>query len=71
MVNFYNIRIDGDYIVAEAWNEMNNNRENIRAKLDGTYHSSSDSDIIKATWNIVIDYEKRHKLPDKTTVAWG
>lgn len=71
MVNFYDIKIEDGFITAEAWNETNNTRENIRAKLDGTYHSSSDTDIIKATWNLVIEYEKKHKLPEKTTVAWG
>lgn len=71
MVNFYNIKIDNEYITADVWNEMNNKKEFIRAKLDGSYHSSSDDDIIKATWNIIIEYEKDGKLPEKTTVAWG
>jgi hypothetical protein len=71
MVNFYNISIEGDFITARVWNETNNNREDIRAKLDGTYHSSKDTDIIKATWNLVIEYKEKHKLPKKTTVVWG
>ena len=71
MVTFYNIRLIDGYIYANAWNEMNGVIEDIKAKVDGTYHSSSDHDIIKATWSIVAEYVVNHKLPKKTTVAWG
>lgn len=71
MVTFTNIRVVDGYIYANAWNEMNGIKESIKAKMDGSYHSSSDFEIIKATWNLVIKYEHNHKLPKKTTVAWG
>lgn len=50
MVHFTNIVIKDGYIEADVWNESNGVREHIRAKLDGSYHSSSDGDIQKATW---------------------
>lgn len=71
MVTFTNIRIENGYIYANAWNEMNNIKENIKAKMDGSYQSSNDNDIIKATWNLVIEYEHNHRLPKKMTVTWG
>lgn len=71
MVNFTNIRVVDGYIYANAWNEMNGIKESIKAKMDGSYHSSNDNGIIKATWNLVIEYEDKHKLPKKMTVTWG
>ena len=71
MVSFNSIQVNNGMITAVAINETNNNIERISAKMDGTYHSSKDTDIIKATWNLVIEYEKNKKLPSSTTVCWG
>lgn len=71
MVSLENISIKDGYMKAYATNEENGFSENIKAKIDGSYHSSSDTDIIKATWNIVVEYEKTGKIPKKVYVAWG
>lgn len=71
MVSFHNIQVNRGVITAIAINESNNNTEKISARMDGTYHSSSDTDIVKATWNLVIEYEKTRKLPGSTTICWG
>lgn len=71
MVYLKNIKLVNGYITAYATNEETGFSENIKAKIDGSYHSSSDTDIIKATWNIVVKYEKTGKIPKKAYVAWG
>jgi len=71
MVSLENISIKDGYMIAYANNEETGFSESIRAKMDGSYHSSSDTDIIKATWNIVVEYEKTGKMPKKAYVAWG
>ena len=71
MVILENIQTDGKVFTAHAFNDLNGVAENIQAKMDGTYHSSKDSDIIKATWSVIAEYEVKGKMPKKTAVAWG
>lgn len=59
MVDLKNIKLVNGYITAYATNEETGFSENIKAKIDGSYHSSSDTDIIKATWNIVVKYQRK------------
>lgn len=70
MVTFYDIKVENGVLTALAVNETSGNREGIVARIDGSYHSSSDKDIIKATWGLVV--ESRDKgFPKKTSIAWG
>lgn len=71
MVTFTNIRIENGYIYATALDESTGFTEDIIAKLDGSYHSSSDYTIIKATWNVVIEYKKYKKIPKEMQIVWG
>lgn len=71
MVVLTNIKTENGYITAHAINRLSGTAEDIKAKLDGTYHSSVDPDIVKATWNIVVEYEGTGKLPERAEVAWG
>lgn len=70
MVTFYNIRVEKGILTALVINEVTGNRESITAKIDGTYHSSKDRDIIKATWGLVVESQGKN-FPEKTSIAWG
>lgn len=73
MVSFYNIKIENGIFTATAVNEYTGNKEEISAKTDGSYHSSKDNDIVKATWGLIVKYEhsKRKKIPETDCVAWS
>lgn len=70
MVHFENICVKDGILTARATNLETNFTEQITVKLDGSYHSGSDSDIIKATWNIIGRY-KGKKFSKETGVSWG
>lgn len=76
MVLMSNIHCKDGILEADAYNEINGIRVHIVAKLDGSYiNYTTDSDIVKATWNIVVDYKdyisKGKKYPNEMPVAWG
>lgn len=71
MITFYNIKVVDGTLTALAVNEVNNTKENIVAKVDGSYHSSKNSDIVRATWGMIWEAKKNKKFPEKTTIAWG
>ena len=70
MITFYDIKVENGVLTALALNENTGTKENITAKLDGTYHSSNDSLIVKATWNLIVEYENKG-FPTAMSVAWG
>lgn len=70
MVTFYNIKVSNGVLTALAFNEATGTKESITANLDGTYHSSSDSLVVKATWSLVVEYENKG-FPNEISVAWG
>lgn len=70
MVDFENICVENGILTATAINLETGNREDITARLDGSSHSSTDWDIVKATWNLVGRYNGK-KFPKKTSVVWG
>lgn len=70
MVTFYDIKVNNGVLTALALNEATGTTESITANLDGTYHSSSDSLVVKATWSLVVEYEKKG-FPKEISVAWG
>lgn len=70
MVTFYDIKVNNGVLTALALNEATGTKESITANLDGTYHSSSDSLVLKATWSLVVEYEKKG-FPKEISVAWG
>lgn len=57
MVDFENIIVKDEVLTATATNLETNSNEDIVARLDGSFHSSSDWDIVKATWNIIGRYK--------------
>lgn len=69
MVDFENIIVKDEVLTATATNLETNSNEDIVARLDGSFHSSSDWDIVKATWNIIGRY-KGKKFPKETSVVW-
>ena len=70
MIDFENIQVVDGVLTASAVNLETGNRESITAKLDGSFHSSTDWDIVKATWNVIGRY-KGKKFPKETSVVWG
>ena len=70
MVDFENICVKDGVLTATATNlETNNKEDDIVARLDDSFHSSIDWDIVKATWNLVGRYNGK-KFPKKTSVVW-
>lgn len=70
MVDFENIVVKDGVLTADAVNARYGIKEHITAKVDGSYHSSSDNEIVRATWNIVIEARKKKKYPNKTSIVW-
>lgn len=70
MVEFDNIEVIDGYIEADAYIETEGIREHIRAKIDGTYHSSQTRAILAGTANLISMYNKDNELPKKITIAW-
>lgn len=70
MVDFENICVENGILTATAINLETGNREDIIARLDGGSHSSTDWDIVKATWNVIGRY-KGKKFPKEASVVWG
>lgn len=70
MVEFDNIEVIDGYIEADAYIETEGIREHIRAKIDGTYHSSQTRAILAGTANLISMYNKDNALPKKITIAW-
>lgn len=70
MVDFENICVKDGVLTADAVNARYGIKEHIIANIDGSYHSSSDNEIIRATWNIVIEARKKKKYPSKTSIVW-
>lgn len=70
MVDFENIVVKDGVLTADAVNARYCIKEHITAKVDGSYHSSSDNEIVRATWNIVIEARKKKKYPNKTSIVW-
>lgn len=70
MVDFENIVVKDGVLTADAVNARYGIKEHITAKIDGSYHSSSDNEIVRATWNIVIEARKKKKYPNKTSIVW-
>lgn len=70
MVDFENICVENGVLTADAVNARYGIKEHITAKIDGSYHSSSDNEIVRATWNIVIEARKKKKYPSKTSIVW-
>ena len=76
MVLMSNIHCKNGILEADAYNDINDIKAHVMAKLDGSYiNYTMDSDIVKATWNIVVDYKdyisKGKKYPNEIPVAWG
>lgn len=69
MVDFENIIVKDEVLTATATNLETNSNEDIVARLNGSFHSSSDWDIVKATWNIIGRY-KGKEFPKETSVVW-
>lgn len=64
MVDFENIVVKDGILTADAVNARYGIKEHITAKIDGSYHSSSDNEIVRATWNIVIEARKeKEEIP--------
>ena len=55
MVDFENICVKDGVLTADAVNVRYGIKEHITAKIDGSCHSSSDNEIIKATWGVVLE----------------
>lgn len=70
MVTFYEIKVIDGVLTALAV-KCNGEQERITAKTDGSYHSSKDGEIIRATWGLVWNASKKGKYPEKLTIAWG
>lgn len=71
MVIFYKIIVVNGVLTALAV-KGNGEQERITAKVDGSYHSSKDEEIIRATWCLVLEArENNGKYPEKTSIAWG
>lgn len=71
MVSFYNIKVENGILTAHAVNESTCHEEDIKAMIDGSRHSSRDSDIVRATWGVVWEAKKAKKFPKETTISWG
>ena len=69
MVDFENIHVENGVLTADAVNARYGIKEHITANIDGSYHSSSDNEIVRATWNIVIEARKKKKYPSKTSIV--
>lgn len=70
MVDFENICVENGILTADAVNARYGIKEHITANIDCSYHSSSDNEIVKATWGVVLEARKKKKYPSKTTIAW-
>lgn len=70
MVDFENICVKDGVLTATATNLETNNKEDIVARLDGSFHSSIDWNIVKATWNVIGRYKEK-KFLKETSVVWG
>ena len=70
MVDFDNIEVIDGYIEADAYVETEGIREHIRAKIDGTYHSSQTRAILAGAANLISMYNREGALPKKITIAW-
>lgn len=70
MVDFYNIKVENGILTALAVKATTGEKFDVKAKVDGSYHNCSDGEIIKATWGVVWEANKKGKYPDKTTIAW-
>mgnify|MGYP000235213521 CR=1 FL=1 len=57
MVDFEDIVVKDEVLTATAINLDTSNKESIIARIDGSFHSGSDCDIVKATWNIIGRYK--------------
>lgn len=57
MVDFEDIVVKDEVLPATAINLDTSNKESIIARIDGSFHSGSDCDIVKATWNIIGRYK--------------
>lgn len=72
MVTFYEIKVEDGVLTALAVKDTNGKSERIEAKTDGSYHSSKDGEIIRATWGLVWQAKQnKGKYPEKLTIAWG
>lgn len=57
MVDFEDIVVKDEVLTATAINLDTSNKESIIARIDGSFRSGSDCDIVKATWNIIGRYK--------------
>ena len=69
MVDFENICVKDGILTADAVNARYGIKEHIIANINGSYHSSSDNEIVKATWGVIFEARKKKKYPSKTTIA--
>ena len=69
MVDFEDIVVKDEVLTATAINLETGNKESIVVRVDGSFHSSSDWDIAKTTWNIIGRY-KGKRFPKETSVVW-
>lgn len=65
MVDFENIHVENGVLTADAVNARYGIKEHITANIDGSYHSSSDNEIVKATWELFLKHERRKNIQVK------
>lgn len=76
MVNSEDIRYSSKWLYATASMIYEPKQiYSVKAKIDGSTYSIEpngySNDVIKAMWNLVVELEKKGKIPEKITVAWG
>ena len=72
MILFHNVKVENGVFTAIAEDLTTGYKEEVVAKVDGSYHSSNYRDFVKATWNVVIRAERNgNKYEREEAVSWG
>lgn len=72
MVDFFDIVVENGIFRARAYNHETKQWYDVVAKIDGSYHNCNNGEVIRATWNIVVDAEDEGGVyPRRRTICWG
>lgn len=75
MVDFFEIRYDENFIWAKAYHKKTNRwfdvKVNIKEWTSEVTPDDYDSEVFKASGNLLLALERDGHLPEKYTVYWG
>ena len=75
MVEFFNVRVEGEYIYAVERDDTTGEVANVKIHVSrGEYYANPPlvaMDMKKAIWNLQRRYKTRKKLECREVIAWG